>query len=60
MRLPFSNSKILLNFAVRKLNQIRVSMTNKIKENILIFWGGLAICIYIADSFGWIDISQWL
>ena len=35
-------------------------MTNKIKENILIFWGGLAICLYIADSFGWIDISQWL
>ena len=35
-------------------------MTNKIKENILIFWGGLAICLYIADSFGWIDINQWL
>ena len=35
-------------------------MTNKIKENILIFWGGLAICLFIADSFGWIDISQWL
>ena len=34
-------------------------MTNKIKENVLIFWGGLAICLYIADSFGWIDISYW-
>ena len=22
-------------------------MTNKIKENIIIFWGGLAICLYI-------------
>lgn len=35
-------------------------MTNKIKENIIIFWGGLAICLYIANSFEWIDISQWL
>ena len=35
-------------------------MTNKIKENILIFWGSLAICLYIADSFEWINISQWL
>ena len=35
-------------------------MSNKIKENILIFWGSLAICIYIADSFGWIDINQML
>lgn len=35
-------------------------MSNKIKENILIFWGGLAFCIYIADSFGWIDICQML
>lgn len=24
-------------------------MTNKIKENIIIFWGGLAICLYIAN-----------
>lgn len=35
-------------------------MSNKIKENILIFWGSLAICLYIADSFGWIDIRQML
>ena len=35
-------------------------MTNKIKENIIIFWGGLAICLYIANSFEWIDINQWL
>ena len=35
-------------------------MSNKIKENILIIWGSLAICIYIADSFGWIDIYQML
>lgn len=35
-------------------------MTNKIKENIIIFWGGLAICLYIANSFKWVDISQWL
>lgn len=35
-------------------------MTNKIKENIIIFWGGLAICLYIANSFEWIDISLWL
>ena len=35
-------------------------MTNKIKENIIIFWGGLAICLYIANSFEWIDISKWL
>ena len=58
--LSFTYSKILLNFAPRKLNQIRVSMSNKIKENILIFWGSLVICIYIADSFGWIDIHQLL
>ena len=58
--LSFTYSKILLNFAPRKLNQIRVSMSNKIKENILIFWGSLAICIYIADSFGWMDIHQLL
>ena len=35
-------------------------MTNKIKENIIIFWGGLSICLYIANSFEWIDISLWL
>lgn len=35
-------------------------MTNKIKENIIIFWGGFAICLYIANSFEWIDINQWL
>lgn len=35
-------------------------MSNKIKEIILIFWGSLAICLYIADSFGWIDLHQWL
>ena len=35
-------------------------MTNNIKENILIFWGSLAICLYVADSFGWIDLCQWL
>ena len=35
-------------------------MTKEIKENILIFWGSLAICLYIADSFEWINISQWL
>ena len=35
-------------------------MTNKIKENIIIFWGGLAICLYIANSFEWIDICLWL
>ncbi len=35
-------------------------MTNKIKENTIIFWGVLAICLYIANSFKWIDINQWL
>ena len=33
-------------------------MTNKIKEISLIFWGSLAICFYIADSFEWIDICK--
>lgn len=33
-------------------------MTNKIKEISLIFWGSLAICLYIADSFEWIDLCQ--
>ncbi|MBO5627763.1 MAG: hypothetical protein J5965_01625 [Aeriscardovia sp.] len=35
-------------------------MSNKIKEIIIIFWGGIIICLSVANTFGWIDVCQWL